>query len=88
MGVENKGHWDIGSNQSKVRGLAVRATEWFEVHVQHDGAGGGGITAYNDTTYASRTLVDARANRLQESTVDRDGVNHYIVFLIPVLMED
>ena len=86
MGVENLGYRDIGSNDSKVRFAAVRATEWVEVHVQHDGGGGGGVD-YNDSTYVSRTLVDCRANRLQEVTVNRDGVNRYYCWLIPILME-
>jgi hypothetical protein len=71
---------------SDVRFLAPRGVEFVEVHVQHDGAGGGGYN-YNNTTYVSRTLADCRADRLQEVTVTKDGTNNYYVWLIPVLVE-
>ena len=86
-GVEWLGLRTTDENEFAVRFLAVRATEWIEVQLQHDGAGGGGVD-YNDTTFVSRTLVDCRENRLQEMTIETDGINEYKVFLIPVLMED
>jgi hypothetical protein len=86
MSVMPLGGRDVGSNQSKVRFLANRHTEYIEVHVQHDGAGGGG-TDYDPNVYVSKTLVDCRADRLREVTVNRDGTNHYYVWLIPVILE-
>ena len=86
QGVEALGFRVTATNEFKVRFLAVRATEWVEVHLQHDGAGGGGVD-YNPTTFVSRTLVDCRQNRLQEVTVTTAPGAKYKVFLIPVLME-
>lgn len=70
-----------GSNVA-LRFLAARACEFVRVHVQHDGAGGGGAT-YNSSTFVSSDRRDVRADRQRDETITRNGVDSYFVWLIP-----
>lgn len=90
-------HWDeqprveiLGTvksgNNVIVRWRASRATEYVVAHIQHDGGGGGGST-YDPDTYVSRTRVDCRADRQQETTVTRSTDDFYTVWLIPSVLE-
>ena len=81
------GFRDIGSNNSKIRYLASRATMYVRVHVQHDGSGGGGVN-YNASTSSSSTQVDMRADRQYDGTVARDGTNQFFVWLIPEFLNN
>ena len=66
-----------------VRFRAPYGVGWVLVHLQSSEVASGGFT-YNTSTYVSETLVDCRANRLQDFTCAvTDGVG-YMVFLIPV----
>lgn len=65
-----------------VRFLAARACQFVNVHVQHDGVGGGGA-AYDAATFVSETRVDCRENRQQDHTVTRSTADSYYVWLIP-----
>jgi len=67
-----------------VRFRAPLSCGWVQVHVQSTAAGEGGISAYDDTNYTSTTLVDCRADRLQDVTVTLVAAVQNIVYLIPV----
>ncbi len=69
-----------------LRFLAARATQYVRVHIQHDGAGGGG-EAYDASIYVSDARVDCRANRQQDTTITRDTSYDYFVWLIPEFLE-
>ena len=79
------GNRDKGSNTSAVRFQASRATLYVQVHVQHDGSGGGGVD-YSAGTSVSSNRRDMRANRQRDETVTRNGSDHYYMWLIPVFM--
>jgi hypothetical protein len=67
-----------------VRFRAALDTPWVQVHVQSTAAGKGGIAAYDSANYVSTTLVDCRADRLQDITVTVTAGVNYLVFLVPV----
>ncbi|HUT13285.1 MAG TPA: hypothetical protein VMY42_22550 [Thermoguttaceae bacterium] len=67
-----------------VRFRAPLSCGWVQAHVQSTAAGEGGISAYDDTNYTSTTLVDCRADRLQDVTVTLVAAVQNIVYLIPV----
>lgn len=69
-----------------LRFLAARATQYVRVHVQHDGAGGGG-ESYNASVYVSDARVDCRSNRQQDTTITRDTGYDYFVWLIPEFLD-
>ena len=79
------GSRDKGSNTSAIRFQASRATLYVQVHLQHDGSGGGGVD-YNASTSVSSNRRDMRANRQRDETVTRNGTDHYYMWLIPVFM--
>lgn len=90
-------HWDeqprvevLGTRPSGVdevvRFRASRFTEYVQVHIQHDGAGGGGLS-YNSTTFVTSTRVDCQSNRQQDYTVPRPTADDYIVWFIPVVLQ-
>ena len=69
-----------------VRFLASMATEHVQLHVQHDGAGGGGAD-YNASTFVSSTRISCRTARQQDQTIARNGTDYYVIWLIPVWEE-
>lgn len=56
---------------------------WLQIHVQSTISGEGGPT-YDANNFTSRTLVDCRANRVQDVTVPDLPAGRYVVFIIPV----
>lgn len=79
------GHYRSGDDVV-VRWRASRATEHVVVHIQHDGVGGGG-ESYTPSTFVSRTRVDCRENRQQDTTVVRSTDDNYTVWLIPSVLQ-
>ena len=69
-----------------VRWKASLAVEHVQVHVQHDGAGGGGVE-YDDSTYVSSTRVDCFTDRQQDTDVTVTDTETYIVWLIPLVRQ-
>jgi len=69
-----------------VRFLASRATLYVRVHIQHDGAGGGG-ESYDNSVYVSDARVDCRLSRQQDTTIERATADNYFVWLIPEFLE-
>ena len=66
-----------------VRFRAPYGVGWVLVHLQSSEVASGGFT-YNTSTYVSETLIDCRANRLQDFTCAVSSGVGYMVFLIPV----
>lgn len=77
--------WYHDGTNLHMRFRAALATPWVQVQVQSTAAGGGG-TAYTGSagTCVSRTLVDCRANRIQDVTVADLPYGRYVVWLVPV----
>ena len=69
-----------------VRWKASLAVEHMQVHVQHDGTGGGGLE-YNRATYVSSSRVDCFTDRQQDTEIPRNGTDNYAVWLIPVVRQ-
>lgn len=78
---------DAGDPISYLRFEASRATDFVRVHVQSSAAGKGGAS-YDPASFVTSDEVDCRSNRQQDRTVPRSGVDHYYVWLIPVLKSD
>jgi parallel beta-helix repeat protein len=72
-----------GSNLG-VRFRSPLDAPWVQVHVQSTAAGKGGVAAYDPANYVSTTLVDCRADRLQDRTIALTPGLGYAVFLAPV----
>lgn len=70
-----------------LRFLASRATLFVRVHVQHNGAGGGG-ESYDADTFISDVRVDCRASRQQDVTITRATAKDYTVWLVPEFLVD
>lgn len=70
----------------ELRFLAAPACAFVQVHVQHDGAGGGGAS-YNSGTFVSTDRIDCRTARQQDRSIARNGTDHYYVWLVPVWAE-
>ena len=84
-------HWDeqqrvtitgtlTSGDNSIVRFLAARATDYVRAHVQTAGTGG---ETYNATTFVSDVRIDCRANRQQDYVVVRSTASDYYVWLVP-----
>jgi len=76
------GFIDDGANLL-VRFRAPLSVGWVQAHVQSTDVGKGGMT-YDPAAYESTTLVDCRAERLQDITVVTAPTIRYAIFLIPV----
>jgi len=66
-----------------LRFRAAIAAPLVQLHVQSNAPGGGGMT-YDSAHYVSTTLVDCRADRLQDQTIAVTPGTRYAVFLVPV----
>jgi len=64
-----------------LRFRAPYSVGWVQVHVQTNATGG---MTYTSATSVSSTLVDCRANRLQDQTIAVTAGLRYAIFLVPV----
>lgn len=79
------GHLTAGGDV-RIRFRASRATNYVQVHVQTDAVGEGGDT-YDPVNFHSSDRVDCLEDRQQDVTVERNGVDHFYVWLIPVSLD-
>ncbi len=70
----------------RLRFRASRATSYVQVHVQTDALGEGGDT-YDPDDFLSSERVSCLEDRQQDIVIERDGVKHYYVWLIPVSLD-
>lgn len=75
--------WRDDGTNLHIRFRSALASPWVQVHVQSSDPGKGGAT-YDPVNFVSTTLVDCRANRLQDVTLTDLALGHYTVFFIPV----
>lgn len=68
------------------RGLG-RGTSYGTQGLFARGLGVGGTFAYDPNEVVASGRVDCRSERQQEITITKDGVNRYVVYLIPEFLE-
>lgn len=80
-----RGQFTAGGDVT-IRFRASRATSYVQVHVQTDAAGEGGDT-YDPVNFLSSERVSCLEARQQDYVIERDGVKHFYVWLIPVSLD-
>lgn len=81
------GHQGLNTNETvTIRSVCSRATLFLQLHIQTDASGEGG-SAYDAVNFRASTRVDCRADRQQDHTITRNGVDRVWVYVIPVFQE-
>lgn len=81
LGVKDSG---VPGATVDLRFKASLSTEYVQKHVQSTGLSKGGQT-YSATDYVSSDRISCLTDRQQDTTVPRNGVDRYFIFLVPVL---